>query len=302
MLRFSLPRRLPPPSPGHEAVWAWDLGNENSNCVVPPSQRHRPAPGSRASVGDPRRRRDGARHGRVAHGRPRRGSAARAARSLRGVRSPLDARLPDLRALGGRSDRRSAAPVPGPRDPLARGRSRRPVQRVRSPDLPPWRSARAERRRDASGRRGSGGCVHDRGPGGASSRRLPRRNALVLLRLRPGALGEPALRSRSPRAHVRALASRRLTETGGRCHHSVRRRRTVHRRDDADAWIDIDRDEFLLDPSAQLPRLYRRYREQSRPNDARSAFGYVSRGAARTASRRSRSRAVARQMELSAAP
>jgi len=28
----------------------------------------------------------------------------------------------------------------------------------------------------------------------------------------------------------------------------------------ADAWIDIDRDEFLLDPSAQLPRLYRRYR------------------------------------------
>ena len=33
----------------------------------------------------------------------------------------------------------------------------------------------------------------------------------------------------------------------------------------ADAWIDIDRDEFLLDPNTQLPRLYRRYREQSRP-------------------------------------
>ena len=32
----------------------------------------------------------------------------------------------------------------------------------------------------------------------------------------------------------------------------------------ADAWIDIDRDEFLLDPNVQLPRLYRRYREQSR--------------------------------------
>jgi endo-1,4-beta-mannosidase len=31
----------------------------------------------------------------------------------------------------------------------------------------------------------------------------------------------------------------------------------------ADAWIDIDRDEFRLDPGAQLPRLYRRYREQS---------------------------------------
>lgn len=23
---------------GHEAIWAWDLGNENSNCVTPPSQ------------------------------------------------------------------------------------------------------------------------------------------------------------------------------------------------------------------------------------------------------------------------
>jgi hypothetical protein len=25
-------------------------------------------------------------------------------------------------------------------------------------------------------------------------------------------------------------------------------------------WIDIERDEFLVDPNAQLPRLYRRYR------------------------------------------
>jgi endo-1,4-beta-mannosidase len=32
----------------------------------------------------------------------------------------------------------------------------------------------------------------------------------------------------------------------------------------ADQWIDIDRDEFLVDPNALLPRLYRRYREQSR--------------------------------------
>jgi endo-1,4-beta-mannosidase len=32
----------------------------------------------------------------------------------------------------------------------------------------------------------------------------------------------------------------------------------------ADPWIDIDRDEFLRGPGAQLPRLYRRYREQSR--------------------------------------
>jgi len=25
---------------GHEALWAWDLGNENSNCVVPPNKAH----------------------------------------------------------------------------------------------------------------------------------------------------------------------------------------------------------------------------------------------------------------------
>ena len=39
----------------------------------------------------------------------------------------------------------------------------------------------------------------------------------------------------------------------------------------ADAWIDIDRDEFRLDPRAQLPRLYRRYREQSRGEAPRPA-------------------------------
>jgi endo-1,4-beta-mannosidase len=40
----------------------------------------------------------------------------------------------------------------------------------------------------------------------------------------------------------------------------------------ADAWIDIDRDEFRLDPRAQLPRLYRRYREQSRGEAATSGI------------------------------
>ena len=33
---------------------------------------------------------------------------------------------------------------------------------------------------------------------------------------------------------------------------------------DGDVWIDIGRDEFLRDPDVQLPRLYRRYREHSR--------------------------------------
>ena len=58
------------------------------------------------------------------------------------------------------------------------------------------------RRPSAAGRGGGGGRVHGHGAGGASSRRLSRRIALVLLRLRPSAVGEPALRSRSPRAHA----------------------------------------------------------------------------------------------------
>jgi endo-1,4-beta-mannosidase len=39
----------------------------------------------------------------------------------------------------------------------------------------------------------------------------------------------------------------------------------------ADEWIDIDRNEFLLDPQGQLRRLYRRYREQ-RDADATSGM------------------------------
>jgi hypothetical protein len=39
-----------------------------------------------------------------------------------------------------------------------------------------------------------------------------------------------------------------------------------HRSDD-DTWIDLDRDEFYLDPGAQLPRLYGRYRS-SHASDA----------------------------------
>ncbi len=40
----------------------------------------------------------------------------------------------------------------------------------------------------------------------------------------------------------------------------------------ADGWIDIDRNEFLHNPHAQLPRLYRRYREQTRPEDETSGM------------------------------
>lgn len=35
-----LARELAGALAGHSALWAWDLGNENSNCVVPPSKDH----------------------------------------------------------------------------------------------------------------------------------------------------------------------------------------------------------------------------------------------------------------------
>ena len=69
----------------HEALWAWDLGNENSNCVIPPTTATARAWLARitAAIRDADEYR--ARHRRAAHGRPRRGSAARTARSLRVV-------------------------------------------------------------------------------------------------------------------------------------------------------------------------------------------------------------------------
>jgi len=81
----------------------------------------------------------------------------------------------------------------------------------------------------------------------------------VLLRLRPGLWESPpfdlAVHERtfglwradgSPKPSVAALAE---FVGADRCAAG-----------DIDAWIDVDRDEFLLDSRAQPPRLYRRYR------------------------------------------
>ena len=55
------------------------------------------------------------------------------------MRSPLDARLPDLRAMGRRSNRRTTAAVPGRRDPVAR--SGIAISCSRSSDSPPTAGA-----------------------------------------------------------------------------------------------------------------------------------------------------------------
>ena len=45
--------------------------------------------------------------------------------------------------------------------------------------------------------------------------------------------------------------------------------------DGDDGWIDIGRDEFLLDPGRQLPRLYGRYRGRSRGESAPAGRGLL---------------------------
>ena len=107
---------------GHEAVWAWDLGNENSNCVIPPTRSA--ARAWLARLGSAIRGADET--ARVTVGLHmedlEEDRLLGPAEGLRSVRSPLDARLPDLRSLGGRSDRRPTPPVPGRGDALARRR------------------------------------------------------------------------------------------------------------------------------------------------------------------------------------
>src|SRR4029079_12611383 len=66
--------------------------------------------------------------------------------------------------------------------------------------------------------------LHRAGARGAAAGGLRGRDALVLLRLRVGHLGGAAARPRSPRALVRALASRRLGEAVRRRRGGVRRR------------------------------------------------------------------------------
>ena len=122
---------------GHEAVWAWDLGNENSNCVIPPNRPAARAWLARLSsairTADDRAlvtiglHMEDLEEDRLLG--PREASEACDLLSMHGY--PIYARW-----AHGPTDA-ATAPVPGPRDPLARGRSRRPVQRVRTPDLPP---------------------------------------------------------------------------------------------------------------------------------------------------------------------
>ena len=244
---------------GHEALWAWDLGNENSNCVIPPSSASARAWLARlvaAIRGSDDRalvtvglhmedleadRRLGPREAAVAcdflsmHGYPIYASWAE---------GPLDEQLlPFLahvtRWLGnGRDVLFSEFGLP-----TYRGVGTTRDARLVDEDAAATYTASAlEALRDAGCLGAMLWCYSDYAPARWSSPPLdhaPHERSFGLWRA-----------DGSPKPSVAAIAAfagatRRDPDIDG-------------------SWIDIGRDDFLLDPGRQLPRLYSRYR--SRPS------------------------------------
>ena len=207
---------------GHPALWAWDLGNEHSNCVVPPDrERARRWLGQMTAAirsADPaalvtiglhmedleQDRRLGPREAAevcdllTMHGYPIYATWAD---------GPLDPHLVPFLAcitrwLGGGADVLfSEFGLPT----VAAGGAAGPVD---GPALVP--EARRRHLHRAGARRAPCGRVR----GG---------DALVLRRLRPGHLGRPAARRGTARAHVRSVALRRHAEARRRRGRRVRR-------------------------------------------------------------------------------
>jgi endo-1,4-beta-mannosidase len=242
---------------GHDALWAWDLGNENSNCVLPPS-------------------RDAARAwlARIA-------AAIRAADDTALVTAGLhmedleEDRLLGPRDASGACDFLSMHGYPiyadwaeGPTDDrllpfLARltrwlGDEREIL--FSEFGLPTFR--RGERQRSAL-------LIEEAAAAAYTAR------ALEALR-RAGCSGamlwcysdyDPALWGRPPldlAPHERSFG---LWRADGSPKPSVAAVAAFAGADRCgsvdDTWIDLDPDQFYLDPSAELPRLYRRYRARA---------------------------------------
>ena len=258
---------------GHEAVWAWDLGNENSNCVVPPNRSSARAWLSRLSA---------AVHGAdetalvtiglhmedVEEDRrlgPREASHACDLLSMHGypiyarwAHGPTDEQLlPFLarvtRWLGdGRDVLFSEFGLPTYR----RGDPHRDSPSGRSTPLVEEGVAAAYTTAALDGLRRAGclgallWCYSDYDSAlweNPPFDLAPHERTFGLWRT-----------DGSPKPAVAAVAAFSGAE---RC-------AVVH----ADAWIDIDRDEFLLAPNVQLPRLYGRYRGHSRDERAMSGM------------------------------
>ena len=258
---------------GHDSVWAWDLGNENSNCAVPPDRSSARAWLARLSAAirgadetalvtvglhmedvEEDRRLGPPEASQVCdllsmHGYPI---------YARWADGPADAAvLPFLARMtywlgGGRDVLFSEFGLPTYRRDDAHEPSvgaRRPTPLVEEEAAAAYTTAALEGLRRAGCLGAFLWCYSDYGPALAESPpfdRAPHERTFGLWRI-----------DGSPKPAVAAITAFVGAE---RCTAAY-----------ADAWIDLDRDEFLLDPHAQLPRLYRRYRERSR--DEYAMFG-----------------------------
>jgi len=234
---------------GHEAVWAWDLGNENSNCVIPPTRSAARAWLARLS------------------------SAIRSADATALVTVGLHMEdLEEDRRLGPTEASEACDLLSMHGYPIYARWADGPTDHQVLPFLARVTHWLGEGGDLVFSEFGLPSLVVEDDAGAAYTAR-----ALEGLR-RAGCLGallwcysdyDPALwesppfdlaphersfglwrADGSPKPAVAAIAA---FVGAARC-------TAAH----ADAWIDIDRDEFRLDPRAQLPRLYGRYREQSR--------------------------------------
>jgi endo-1,4-beta-mannosidase len=257
---------------GHEAVWAWDLGNENSNCVIPPS---------RASARTWLERLTSAIRGAdetalVTVGLhmedleedrklgPREASDACDLLSMHGY--PIYARWADgptddqllpflarvTRWLGeGRDVLFTEFGLPTYRrgDPSGQRARRRSPTLLIEEDAAAAFTARALTALRCAGCLGAMlWCYSDYDPALWESPPLD-----LALHERSFGLWRA---DGSPKPSVAAVAA---FVGADRCDSA-----------DDDAWIDIDRDEFFLEPSANLPRLYRRYRSSGESTAPRS--------------------------------
>jgi endo-1,4-beta-mannosidase len=257
---------------GHEAVWAWDLGNENSNCVIPPSRSSARAWLARLSAAI----RGADETALVTVGLhmedleedrrlgPREASQACDLLSMHGY--PIYARwalgptddelLPFLACMTywlgeGRDVLFSEFGLPtyrrgDPHEQIAG--ARRPTPLVEEEVAAAYMTAALEGLRRAGCLGALLWCYADYDSGlweNPPFDLAPHERTFGLWRI-----------DGSPKPAVAAVAAFAGAE---RCTPG-----------DADAWIDIGRDEFLLDPNLQLPRLYHRYREQAQDDQAMS--------------------------------
>ena len=249
---------------GHDALWAWDLGNENSNCVVPPS-------------------RDAARAWLA-----RIGAAILAADDTALVTVGLHMEdIEEDRLLGPRDASEACDFLSMHGYPIYADWAEGPTDDQLLPFLARmtrWLGDEREilfsefglptyRRGDPMGeraRRRSPMLLIEEDAAATYTAR-----ALESLR-RAGCLGamlwcysdyDPALWERPPldlAPHERSFGLWRADGSAKPSVAAVAAFAGADRCDSVDdTWIDLDPDEFYLDPGAHLPRLYRRYREHS---------------------------------------